>query len=83
MVAAPAAPTSFAPIVAFEKGGLRVQFAFDKPSPADQPGLTTITSTSVNNGLDDMEGFTLSVSGAGGREWVSRGQSAGWGRGGG
>jgi hypothetical protein len=46
--------------VAFDKGGLRVAFAFEKPAP-ENPGLTTIVATYTNSGLEDIEGFTLQV----------------------
>lgn len=60
--APPAAPISggFAPIVAWQGSGLRLVFGFAKPV-ASNPGLTTITTTVSNDGMEALEGFNLQV----------------------
>jgi hypothetical protein len=59
---APAPAAAPAPIVAFDNGALRVAFAFARP-PGEPPGTTAITATYTNNGLADIEGFSLQVGG--------------------
>jgi len=65
-------------VVAFDKNGLRVTFALEKPA-ADNPGLTAITATYTNGGLEDVEGFTLQVrAGLGGAGWRLRWVGVAW-----
>jgi hypothetical protein len=57
---AAAAGGSWSPIVAFDKAGVTVKFAFSKPVPSE-PSVTLVTATSTNSTPVNLSDFTLQV----------------------
>lgn len=47
------------PVVAYDRGGVRVVLSFEKPSPGLSPGLTTVHAEYSNEGETAVEDFAL------------------------